>query len=139
DPFARPRYYEGDKTLGLEASSGARGGYRQNRGLVAGKQEALEEMNPVRPFFFTYVLRCKKTNTFYTGAANNLEKRFEEHKKGLVFYTSLRRPVEFIYFEACLNKDDAYRRERYLKSGMGKRYLRNRLKEGLVQETTSTF
>jgi len=41
-------------------------------------------------------------------------------------------PVNLVYFEACLDKDDAYRRERYLKSGMGKRYLRNRLKKGLT-------
>ena len=93
-------------------------------------------MNPVRPFFYTYVLRCKKANTFYAGATNNLEKRLEEHHKGLVLYTSFRRPVELVYFEACLNKNDAYRRERYLKIGMGKRYLKNRLKEGLVQEKT---
>ncbi|PIY96439.1 MAG: excinuclease ABC subunit C, partial [Candidatus Kerfeldbacteria bacterium CG_4_10_14_0_8_um_filter_42_10] len=36
-----------------------------------------------------------------------------------------------IYYEACLNKDDAFARERYLKSGMGKRYLKNRLKRFL--------
>lgn len=42
------------------------------------------------------------------------------------------RPLELIYFEACLNKADAYRREKYLKSGMGKRYLKNRLKGGLT-------
>jgi hypothetical protein len=32
-----------------------------------------------------------------------------------------------VYFEACLSPDDAYRRERYLKSGRGGRYLRQRL------------
>lgn len=31
------------------------------------------------------------------------------------------RPLQLIYFEACLNKDDAFRREKYLKTGMGKR------------------
>jgi putative endonuclease len=33
-----------------------------------------------------------------------------------------------IYFEGCLNEEDAIAREKYLKSGMGKRYIRNRLK-----------
>ena len=33
---------------------------------------------------------------------------------------------------SCLNKDDAYCRERYLKTGMGKKYLKNRLKGGLT-------
>lgn len=86
-------------------------------------------MNPVRPWFFTYVLRCEKTKTFYTGTTNNLKKRFEQHTKGQVYHTKNRLPVGLIYFEACLNKGAAYRRERYLKTGMGKRYLKNRLKK----------
>jgi len=35
--------------------------------------------------------------------------------------------LRLIYYEACLEKDDAIKREKYLKTGMGKRYLRNRL------------
>jgi len=33
-----------------------------------------------------------------------------------------------------LNKDDAYRRERYLKTGMRKRYIKNRLKSHFGKE-----
>ncbi len=85
-------------------------------------------MNPVRPlWFYTYVLKSDKTGTFYTGTTNNLERRLEQHKKGKVYYTKNKLPVRLIYFEACSNKDDAYHRERYLKTGMGKRYLKNRL------------
>ena len=89
-------------------------------------------MNPVKPWFYTYVLNCEKAGVFYTGATNNLEKRLEQHNKGDVYYTKNKLPVRLIYFEACLNKDDAFRRERYLKTGMGKRYLKNRLKGGLT-------
>ena len=42
-----------------------------------------------------------------------------------------RGPFELIYYEACLNEQDALARENYLKSGMGKRYLKNRLKRFL--------
>jgi hypothetical protein len=42
-----------------------------------------------------------------------------------------RGPFLLIYYEACLNEQDAKGRERYLKSGMGKRYLKNRLKRFL--------
>jgi len=45
--------------------------------------------------------------------------------------TKGRGPFELIYYEMCLNKDDAVAREKYLKSGMGKRYLKNRLKRFL--------
>jgi len=78
---------------------------------------------------------CEKTGTFYTGCTNNLKQRVEQHSKGKVYYTKYRLPVKLIYSEACLNKDDAYRRERYLKTGMGKRYLKNRLKRGLMDES----
>jgi putative endonuclease len=74
----------------------------------------------------------QKDGNFYTGVTNNLKKRFEEHNSGSVFSTKYRIPLKLIYFEACLAKNDAYRREKYLKTGMGKRFLRNRLKGGLT-------
>jgi len=49
-------------------------------------------------------------------------------QEGLVYSTTKRRPFKLIYYEACINEDDARTRETYLKSGMGKRYIRNRLK-----------
>lgn len=58
--------------------------------------------------------------------------RLDEHRKGLVRSTRPRLPVRLIYYEACLGRQDAYLRERYLKTGMGKRYLRNRLRGGLT-------
>ena len=86
-------------------------------------------MNPVRPssWFYTYVLLSEQDGTFYTGTTNNLEKRLEEHNNGKVYSTKFKRPYKLIYAECCLNKNDAFRRERYLKTGIGKRYLRNRL------------
>jgi len=69
---------------------------------------------------------------FYTGSTNDLKRRLNQHNAGEVYYTKNKLPVTLIYFEACLSKDDAYRRERYLKTGMGKRYLKNRLRGGLT-------
>ena len=90
-------------------------------------------MSPVRPeWFYTYVLKSKKDMKFYTGVTNNLKRRIAQHNTGLVPSTKSRIPFELVYFEGCLAKSDAYAREKYLKSGMGKRYLRNRLKGGLT-------
>ena len=89
-------------------------------------------MNPVRPWYYTYVIKCEKSETFYTGTTNNLDKRLEQHNEGEVYYTKSRLPIKLVYFEACLNKNDAYRRERYLKTGTGKRYIKNRLMGGLT-------
>ena len=81
--------------------------------------------------FYTYVLQSLKDKKWYTGSTNNLRKRFKDHNEGKVYSTKGRGPFILIYYEACLNDHDARVREKYLKSGMGKRYLKNRLKRFL--------
>ena len=90
-------------------------------------------MNPVRPlWYYSYVLKSEKNGKFYTGVSSNLKLRLEQHNKKCVRSTKHMAPLELIYFEGYLNKGDAYRREKYLKSGMGKRDLKNRLRGGLT-------
>jgi putative endonuclease len=83
-------------------------------------------------FFYIYVLRSLKDGDFYTGYTHDLRKRIDEHKKGAVFSTKHRLPVELIYYEACLSQQDATHREKYLKTAWGKRYLKVRLKHYLT-------
>ena len=90
-------------------------------------------MNPVRgaESWYTYVLQSLKDHRWYTGSTNDLRKRFKEHTYGLNQSTKSRGPFELIYYEMCKNKGDARSRELFLKSGMGKRYLKKRLKRFL--------
>ena len=81
--------------------------------------------------FYTYVLQSVKDGNWYTGYTNDLGKRFEEHNRQKVFSTKGRGPFRIFYYEASINEDDAKAREKYLKSGMGKRYLKNRLRRFL--------
>jgi putative endonuclease len=81
--------------------------------------------------YYVYVLKCTKDGKFYTGCTEDLRKRFRQHNNGKVNSTKGRGPFELIYYEASLDKTDAFAREKYLKSGMGKRYLKNRLKRFL--------
>lgn len=82
--------------------------------------------------FYVYVLRSLKSNRFYTGFTADLRKRLNQHNRGSKgSYTNKRGPFELIYYEACKNEDDAKTREIFLKSGMGKKYLKNRLKRFL--------
>ncbi len=78
--------------------------------------------------YYTYILFSVKDNMMYTGYTKDLKKRIEQHYNGDVQATMNRRPLQLIYYEACLNQQDATRREKYLKSGNGKRYLKNRLR-----------
>lgn len=77
------------------------------------------------------MLESKKDHKWYTGVTNDLRKRFYQHQLGKSHSTRGRGPWEVIYYEMCKDEDDARSRELFLKSGMGKRYLRNRLKRFL--------
>ena len=79
-------------------------------------------------FYYIYVLYSLKDQNFYTGYTNNLNERIKKHNNKEVLSTKNRLPIVLIYWEGCLNQQDATRREKYLKSGNGKIYLKNRLK-----------
>jgi putative endonuclease len=89
-------------------------------------------MSPVKDrYFYVYVLQSLKNKMFYTGYTNDLRKRFDQHQNNQSTYTKGRGPFKLIYYEASMHEEDAKAREKYLKSGMGKRYLKNRLKRSL--------
>ncbi len=81
--------------------------------------------------FYTYVIRSATDGELYTGFTGDLRKRFNDHNTGKVSSTKNRGPFKLIYYEACLSQQDAIAREKYLKTGMGKRFLKNRLKRFL--------
>ncbi|MFA5413515.1 MAG: GIY-YIG nuclease family protein [Patescibacteria group bacterium] len=78
--------------------------------------------------WFVYLLRSDKTGKWYTGSTCDLRKRISSHNARKNIATKFGAPWKLIYCEISLNREDARVRERYLKSGMGKRYLTNRLK-----------
>ena len=71
--------------------------------------------------YYVYVLQSKKDGNFYTGYTFDLKKRISEHNNGEVKSTSYRRPLHLVYFESCLNQQDALHREKYLKTALGKK------------------
>ena len=68
------------------------------------------------------------------GFTSDLNRRLKRHNDGLVESTRPRKPFDLVYYEACVNKQDAIRREKYLKSTYGKRYIRNRISNYLEEE-----
>ena len=83
-------------------------------------------------YYWVYVLLSLKDGKKYTGYTKNLPSRFEAHQKGEVSSTKNRRPFKLIYFEGCLNREDALKREKYLKTHYGKMFLGNRLKSYFI-------
>ncbi len=78
--------------------------------------------------FYVYVLRSELDAGLYIGYTCNLKRRLRQHTSGESKATSYRRPLKLIYYEAYLEKEDAEGRERFLKSGSGRRYLNKQLR-----------
>jgi putative endonuclease len=90
-------------------------------------------------FYYTYILLSKKDGLFYIGFTSNIERRVKEHNSGSTISTKGRRPLELIYYEAFLNRDDALRREDYFKTTKGKRTLRLMLREYIKTSNYSHY
>jgi putative endonuclease len=76
--------------------------------------------------FYVYVLHSKRDFGLYIGYSTDLRRRLAEHKDGASQATSYRGPWSLIYYEAYVEEVDAIGRERYLKSGGGRKLLRSR-------------
>jgi putative endonuclease len=78
--------------------------------------------------FYTYVLRCCD-GQLYVGSALDLRKRMAQHRAGKVRATAYRLPVTLEYYEACRSELKARLREKQLKTGFGRAYLKRRLND----------
>ena len=76
---------------------------------------------------YTYVLKSIVDNKLYIGYTNDLKSRIKEHNNGLVLSTVKRKPLVLVYYEACLDKHKSLKRERYFKTGFGRRFLQTRI------------
>jgi len=76
---------------------------------------------------YVYVLRSVSDHGLYIGYSANLRRRFQQHIKGDSVAASYRGPWKLIYYEGCLEQHDALGREKYLKSGAGRGFLKAQL------------
>ena len=79
--------------------------------------------------YYAYLIENQKDKSWYIGYTKNLKQRIIEHQRGCgCRTTSIKKDWKLIYYEAYLNKKDALGRERFLKSGSGRMYLRKQLR-----------
>jgi putative endonuclease len=78
--------------------------------------------------YFVYILRSEKDERLYIGYTDDIGRRPEEHNEGKSLATKPFRPYKLIYYEAFLHIKDAKAREKYLKSGWGRRSIKKMLK-----------
>lgn len=77
--------------------------------------------------YFVYVLKSKKDNRLYYGFTDNLERRMKQHNSCEVTSTKSRAPFELIYNEKVDDIINARKREKYFKSGFGRKYIKNKI------------
>ena len=77
--------------------------------------------------YYVYVLQSLSYNNHYIGSTENIEKRLDEHNTGKCRYTSGRMPWQLVYKEEYNSRGEAMKREKFLKSGQGRKLLKEKL------------
>ena len=80
--------------------------------------------------FYVYILQSLKDKKTYVGFCKDIKSRLKEHNFGKVKATRYRRPLQKIYCEAFNTKEEAKKREKYWKSGAGRKKLKEYFKCG---------
>ena len=75
--------------------------------------------------FFVYAISSLNRNYIYVGLTNNITRRIEEHQRGSNRTTKAYRPFKLILLEEYKTRVEARKREKYLKSGIGKEFLKS--------------
>jgi putative endonuclease len=83
--------------------------------------------------YYVYLLQSLVDKGWYIGYTSDLRRRFQEHNRGDTKSIIRRKPFILIYYEAYLHKMDAIGRERFLKSGGGRKFLNKQLRHHLSQ------
>ncbi|WP_100313992.1 GIY-YIG nuclease family protein [Thermoflavifilum aggregans] len=79
-----------------------------------------------RSRYQVYVLRSRKDGRFYVGMSGDVERRLSEHNRGQTRSTRAYRPWELIWVEGYDTRSAAREREKYLKSGVGKEWIKRK-------------
>ena len=75
--------------------------------------------------FFVYVLRSRIKNCNYIGQTEDLKAKIKQHNSGKTKSVKFYLPVDLVYFEVLETRQQSIARERYLKSGIGREFLKN--------------
>ena len=85
-----------------------------------------------RSIYYVYILFSLKERGLYIGYTSDLKNRLKEHASDRVSATSCRTPVLLIHYEYFINMTDAKSREKYLKSGFGRKQMNQFLRRTLL-------
>ncbi|MEK9180232.1 MAG: GIY-YIG nuclease family protein [Patescibacteria group bacterium] len=79
--------------------------------------------------FYVYILKSLKSRKSYTGHTDNLKRRIVQHNSGLGAYSHKFAPWELIHRELFDSQEDAIKREKYLKSAVGRKWIKKQFQK----------
>ena len=82
---------------------------------------------------YVYILQSELDKEFYVGRTADLKRRYSEHQTGRVESTKHRRPMKLLCYEAYNTKEEAARREEFLKSSDGRKDIKKRILESIIK------
>ena len=82
---------------------------------------------------YIYILKSLKYPKLYVGSTIDLERRIIQHNSGFSRYTKIYMPWKIIYTEEFINIQDARKREKYLKSCAGRKFIKKNIYSGVAQ------
>jgi putative endonuclease len=86
--------------------------------------------------FSVYLLESIQTGKWYIGyTPSDVKRRLEKHNNGEVQSTKAFKPWRLIYYEVYLDRRDATGREKFLKSGSGRKFLQKQLRHYLQEQS----
>ena len=100
--------------------------------LMVGQRPFAPEAHPPsaekHKMFETYVLKSDKDGIRYVGSGESADERLRRHNKGDYHFTKGHLPWKIVYREKFETRPEAVRREKFLKSGQGRKFLDSILK-----------
>jgi putative endonuclease len=84
--------------------------------------------------YYVYLIRSRTTGKTYIGQTSDMEKRLAYHNdpaNRLTLYTKRNQgPWLLVYSEQYASRQEAVKRERFLKSGKGRAFIKNKIESG---------
>ena len=109
---------------------------RKVRGFVRHAPDARrmpgESTYSILQMHYVYILQSERDKKFYIGMTADLKRRYSEHQAGRVESTKHRLPMKLLCYEAYQTKEEAARREEFLKSSDGRKDIKKRIIESMI-------
>jgi putative endonuclease len=93
--------------------------------LPVGREFQISVQSLMKEKFYIYALISSIDSRIYVGFTKDIEKRLMEHNSGNTISTKGYRPWSLLFVEELIGtREDARKKEKYYKSGIGKEKLK---------------